>query len=87
MAGVLTVFAVEKVAHRAVTRGVGFAVVLETSGGCGTFLLVVGLATGGAAISETRLVRFQLELLTTEAAGTDWEGHGGFYCKTARAVK
>jgi|ERR1700691_116053 hypothetical protein len=87
VADVLTVFAVQKVTHRTPARGVGLAVVLETSGGRGTLLFVVGLATGGAAIGETRLVGFQLELLATKAAGTDWEGHGGFYCKTAKAVR
>ena len=77
--GRLAVFAVKQVAHGAAAsgvdfeRGAAFGIVGRGPGaGLGRFFR---LATRGAAIGEAGLAGAELELLVTDYAGFDREGH------------
>ena len=78
-----TVFAVEEVAHGAAAGGVDFefGAALGVVGGAARFGLgcLFGLAAGGAAIGEARLIGAKLELLVTNDAGFDREGHAEIF--------
>lgn len=74
-----TVFAVEEIADRIPAGCVGFAVTAERVGAplrCGVVLFG---AAGWAAVGKSWLSGTQLELLATDGADLNREGHNGFY--------
>jgi hypothetical protein len=78
----LAVFAVEKVTHGAAAGGIDFvcgAALDVVSGAEFVFGGFLRLAAGGAAIREAGLAGVKLELLVTNDAGFDREGHWQIY--------